>query len=59
MGNPYNRKDFYNNPQQGMQPWESVQGWFDKIDLLVSEIKEVNYCDHFLRKRKEFFIILS
>jgi hypothetical protein len=42
MGNPYNRKGFYNKPQQGMQPWESVQGWFDKIDLLVSEIKEVS-----------------
>ena len=27
---------------QGMQPWESVQGWFDKIDLLISEIKEVS-----------------
>ena len=42
MGNPYNRKDFYNKPQQGMQPWESAQGRFDKIDLLISEIKEVS-----------------
>ena len=42
MGNPFDRVDFYNKPQQGMQPWESVIGWFEKIDLLILEIIEVS-----------------
>ena len=42
MGNPFDRVDFYNKPQQGMQPWESVIGWFEKIDSLIMEIIEVS-----------------
>ena len=40
-GYPYNRKGLYNKPQHGMQPWESVIGWFEKLDLLILQIKEV------------------
>jgi len=41
-GNPYNRKDLFNKPLHGMQPWESVNGWFEKLDLLILQIKEVH-----------------